>query len=155
RLVGALEIPASALTAPLPAGSEIELMLELDRGGQLRARARIARLDQVFDQVAMLVTPQLSLAAMDETLAELRTRAADLSRSAFHARAGKAAARLSAALPRLDEIARNIATARGGDLDAGEQARRELSDFDSLLAEVEADQAWPELGQKIEDNYAM
>jgi molecular chaperone DnaK len=130
-------------------------MLELDRGGQLRARARIASIDQVFDQVALLVTPQVSLEAMDEALVKLRTRAADLLRSAFHDRSGKTAARLSAAMPRLDDAQRNITAARGGDLDAGEQARRELSDFDALLAEVEADQAWPELGQKIENEFAM
>ena len=60
------------------------------------------------------------------------------------------AARLSTALPRLDDMQRNIAAAHGGDLDAAEQARRELSDFDALLAEVEADQAWPELsGSRI------
>src|ERR1700716_2070220 len=81
--------------------------------------------------------------------------AADLSRSAFHGRSGKAAARLSAALPRLEDAQRNIAAARGGDLGAGEQARRELSDFDALLAEVEADQAWPELGQEIEESFAI
>jgi molecular chaperone DnaK len=154
RLVGTLEIPASALTAALPAGSEVEVMLELDRGGQLRARARIASIDQVFDQVALLVTPHVSLATMDDALAKLRVRAADLSRSAFHGRSGKAAAQLSAALPRLEDAQRNIAAARGGDLDASEQARRELSDFDALLAEVEADQAWPELGQKIEESFA-
>ena len=155
RLVGALEIPNSALTAPLPGGSEVELMLELDRGGQLRARARIPSIDQVFDQVALLVTPQVSLNAMDDALAKLRARAADLSRSAFHERAGRLAARLSAALPQLEEMQRNIAAARGGDFDAAEQARRGLSDFDALLAEVEADQAWPELGQKIETRYAL
>jgi molecular chaperone DnaK len=155
RLVGTLEIPASALTAALPAGADVEVMLELDRGGQLRARARIASIDQVFDQVALLVTPQVPLAAMDDALAKLRVRAADLSRSAFHGRSGKAAARLSAALPRLEDAQRNIAAARGGDLDAGEQARRELSDFDALLAEVEADQAWPELGQEIEESFAI
>ena len=68
RLVGTLEIPASALTAALPAGADVEVMLELDRGGQLRARARIASIDQVFDQVALLVTPQVPLAAMDDAL---------------------------------------------------------------------------------------
>jgi len=155
RLVGTLEIPNSALSAPLPGGSEVELMLELDRGGQLQARARIPSIDQVFDQVALLITPQVSLGAMNDALAKLRTRAADLLRSAFHDRSGKTAARLSAAMPRLDDAERNITAARGGDPDAGEQARRELSDFDALLAEVEADQAWPELGQKIENEFAM
>jgi molecular chaperone DnaK len=153
RLVGTLEIPSSALAAALPAGSEVEVMLELDRGGELRARARIASLEQVFDQVALLVTPLVSLEAMDDALAKLRARAAGLSRSAFHDRSGKMAARLSAALPRLEEVQQNIAAARGGDFDAAERARRELADFDALLAEIEADQAWPELGQKVEDTF--
>jgi molecular chaperone DnaK len=154
RLVGTLEIPSVTLDKPVPVGTEVELTIELDRGGQLRAQARIAGIDRIFDQVALLVTPQVSLAALNDALAKLRARAAELSRAAFHDRSGKTAARLSAAMPRLDDVARNIAAARGGDLDAGEQARRELADFDALLAEVEAEQAWPELGQKIESEFA-
>jgi len=155
RLVGTLEIPSTALTAPLPVGSEVELMLELDRGGQLRAQARIAGIDQIFDRVALLMTPQVSLETLADAQVKLRTRAADLSRAAFLDHSGKTAARLSAAMPRLDEVERNIVAARGGDLDAGEQARRALTDFDALLAEIEAEQAWPELGRKIEETFAM
>jgi len=154
RLVGTLEIPGAAIATVLPIGSEVEVMLELDRGGQLRAQARIPSINQVFDHVALLVTPNVSLDAMSEALAKLRARAVSLSRSAFHDRSSKIAARLSAALPRLDEVQRNITAARGGDLDAREQTRRELSDFDALLAEVEADQAWPELASKIEERFA-
>jgi len=155
RLVGTLEIPSTALNAPLPVGSEVELMLELDRGGQLRAQARVPGIDQIFDRVALLMTPQVSLEALADALAKLRTRAADLSRAAFQDRSGKTAARLSAAIPRLDEAEQNIKAAHGGDLDACEQARRSLSDFDALLAEIEAEQAWPELGRRIEEGFAM
>jgi molecular chaperone DnaK len=155
RLVGTLEIPSTELSAPLPVGSEVELMLELDRGGQLRAQARIANIDRIFDQVALLMTPQVSIETLADALVKLRTRAADLSRAAFLDHSGKTAARLSAAMPRLDEAEQNIKAARGGDLDAGEQARRILSDFDALLAEIEAEQAWPELGRKIEESFAM
>ncbi len=155
RLVGTLEIPSTALTAPLPVGSEVELTLELDRGGQLRAQARVSGIDQIFDQVAVLMTPQVSLETLADALTKLRTRAADLSRAAFLDRSGKNASRLSAAIPSLDEAERNIMAARGGDLDAGEQARRALSDFDALLAEIEAEQAWPELGRKIEERFAI
>jgi molecular chaperone DnaK len=151
RLVGTLEIPNSAISTALPVGTEIELTIELDRGGQLQAQALIVSTNQLFSHVALLVTPQVSVEAMSEALAKLRMRAASLSRSAFHDRSSRTAARLSAALPRLDDVQRNIAAAHGGDLDAAEQARRELSDFDALLAEVEADQAWPELGKRIED----
>src|SRR5215467_8094352 len=155
RLVGTLEIPSTALDAPLPANSEVELMLELDRGGQLRAQARIPGIDRIFDRVALLMTPQVSLETLADALHKLRTRAADLSRAAFQDRSGKTAARLSSAVPRLDEAEQNIKAAHGGDLDACEQARRALSDFDALLAEIEAEQAWPELGRKVEERFAI
>lgn len=155
RLVGTLEIPASALHEALPAGTEIELTLELDRAGQLRAAARIVGLEQVFDQVALLVTPQLSVEAMVEAMDKLRARAEMLSRLAFQSHASQNAFRLSQLLPRLQDLERSIAAARGGDLDAGEQVRRELSEFDAMLAEVEAERAWPELEAKLENSYAV
>jgi molecular chaperone DnaK len=155
RLVGSLEIASSALTKPLPAGTEVELLLELDRGGQLKAQARIAAIDQLFDEVAFLVTPQISLEAMDDALTKLRARASSLLRSAFHDRSSKTAMQLSAAMPRLDDAQQLIRAARGGDQDAAERARRDLSDFDALLAEIEAEQAWPQLAQEVEDGFAQ
>src|SRR5262245_9942371 len=154
RLVGTLEIASSALKAPLPVGYEVELVLELDRGGQLRARARVASTDQIFDHVALLVTPLVSIEALADALTKLRSRAADLSRAAFQDRSGQTAARLSGAMTQLDDVERNIMAARGGDLDAGEQARRQISDFDAVLAGVEAEQAWPELKEKIDNEFA-
>ena len=154
RLVGTLEIPASGLGGPLPANSEVEVMLELDRGGQLRARAQITRTGQAFDEVAFLVTPRMSADAMGVALEKLRTRAVSLSRAAFRDRAGPTAARLSALLPRLDEVQRAIEAATGGDLDAAERARRELADCDAQLAEIEADEAWPDLSSSVETRFA-
>ena len=46
-----------------------------------------------------------------------------------------------------------MAAFRGGDLDAGEQARRGILEFDAMLAEVEAEKAWPELQKRMEDRY--
>ncbi|HLT37902.1 MAG TPA: Hsp70 family protein, partial [Enhygromyxa sp.] len=57
RLVGTLEIPSREIKASLPAGSEVELTLELDRGGRLSARALVPSLDQVFEEVAHLLVP--------------------------------------------------------------------------------------------------
>jgi molecular chaperone DnaK len=150
RLVGTLEIPSSALKARLPAGSEVELTLELDRGGQLRATARISGVEGLFDRVALLVTPKLSLEAMSGLHAELVRRAGELSRAAFQRGASKSAGRLSQAMTTLEDAAQSLGAARGGDLDAGEQARRGLTEVDALLAEVEAAQAWPELEARIE-----
>lgn len=151
RLVGSLEIPNSALERPLPIGSEVEVLLELDRGGQLRARARITGLERSFDEVALLVTPQLSLDELDAALERLQQRADELARNAFIERSSHDIAQLSAARSRLEEVRRNIDALRGGDLDAGEQARRGLAEFDAALAEIEAGKAWPEMAQRLEE----
>ncbi len=154
RLVGSLEIPSASLAAALPAGSEIELALELDRGGRLRASARVIDTDQVFDEVALLVTQQMSFAELEHAISRLEARANELSRNAFLANSAGNVAKLSSARAQLEQIRRNAAAFRGGDLDAGEQARRAILEFDALLAEVEAEKAWPELRTRMEDQYA-
>lgn len=155
RLVGTLEIPATALQQPLSVGTEVEVLLELDRGGQLQARARIAGVEQLFSEVALLVTPQISLEEIDKALDKLQSRADSLSRNAFLNRASGDAGRLSTALNGLADVRRNIVALRGGDLDAGEQARRGMMEFDAILAELEAAKAWPELAERLEESYAI
>jgi molecular chaperone DnaK len=154
RLVGSLEIPGAKLTAALRAGSEIELTLELDRGGQLRASARVINTDQVFDQVALLVTQKMSFAELEQAVTRLEARANDLSRNAFLSNSAGNVARISSARIQLEQIRRNVAAFHGGDLDAGEQARRAILEFDAMLAEAEAEKAWPELQGRMEERYA-
>jgi molecular chaperone DnaK len=151
RLVGSLEIQSGKLTAALPAGSEIELALELDRGGQLRASARVISTNQVFDQIALLVTQQMSLAELEQAIGRLEARTNELSRNAFLSNSAGSVVRLSAARTQLEDIRRNVAAFRGGDLDAGEQARRGIVEFDALLADVEAEKAWPELEARMDE----
>lgn len=154
RLVGSLEIPGAKLAAALPAGSEIELTLELDRGGELRASARVISTEQVFDQVALLVTQKMSLAELEQALARLEARSNEMSRNAFLANSAGNVASLSCARMQLEQIRRNVAASRGGDLDAGEQARRGILEFDAMLADMEAEKAWPELQARMEERHA-
>lgn len=151
RLVGTLEIPSDALKSKLVAGTDVDVTLELDRGGQLKATARIAGIDRIFDQVAMLVTPSLTPEAMETLYADLRGRAEQFSRRAFLAGSPQLVARVTEAMPLLDEVDRNLGALRGGDLDAGEQARRALTEIDAVLAGVEAEVAMPELAAEIEE----
>lgn len=153
RLVGSLEIQGARLAAALPAGSEIELALELDRGGQLRASARVISTNQVFDEVALLVTQKMSFAELEQAMSRLEARANEQSRNAFLSNSASNVARLSSARTQLEQIRRNVAAFRGGDLDAGEQARRGILEFDAMLADMEAEKAWPELQERMEDRY--
>ncbi|MDE2421115.1 MAG: Hsp70 family protein [Gammaproteobacteria bacterium] len=153
RLVGTLEIPSAALHASLPVASEIELTLELDRGGQLGASARIVKTNQVFDQVALLVTPQISLGEIDTALTKLQSRVDGILRTSFLNRSSADVARISELRQRLEDVRRNAIAFHGGDLDAGEQARRGITDFDGALADLEADKAWPELMQRLDQRF--
>jgi molecular chaperone DnaK len=153
RLVGTLEIAAEQVRAAVPAGSAVEVTLELDRGGRLVASARIAAIDQNFQHVAHLVAPDLAIDTMRETLTDLTQRGAELRAEAFRSGVPKTV-RLLQDLDSLQSDARRaIDLAAGGDPDASERARRLLLDLDGLLSEAEQLHSWPKL--EAEANYQL
>ncbi|MEM9553584.1 MAG: Hsp70 family protein [Acidobacteriota bacterium] len=145
RLVGSLQIDAGALAQTLPAGSEIDVTLELDRGGHLSASARVQRTDQVFEQVAHLLVPRAdtetltrSATALNQRLLELHT----LLGSAVETAVSTALATLDS---RLIDAQLAIEAAQGGDDDAGQRAARLLLEIDAEIDTLEELGAWPEL----------
>jgi molecular chaperone DnaK len=148
RLVGTLEIPSSDVLASLPAGSPIEITLELDRGGRLSATANVPSLKQVFDKVAHLVAPNVPVE-------ELATGVEALEKRTWAAR-GKASSmpkvipELSALDGTLCELGRDVEMARGGDPDSAEKVRRVLLEVDASLGEIETKLAWPSLEASVD-----
>ncbi|WP_437966457.1 Hsp70 family protein [Sorangium sp. So ce260] len=145
RVVGTLEIDGSGLTQALPAGSAIELTLELDRGGHLSARALIPSQGLVFERVAHLLVPEAAPEVLDASLAAMRERLASVRESALRRNAPHALGKVTYVECALVEVERDAAAARGGDADAGQKARRALLELDVLLEQAEADKRWPEL----------
>ncbi|MGK4001645.1 Hsp70 family protein [Sorangium sp. So ce1036] len=145
RAVGALEIDGSGLTATLPAGSPIELTLELDRGGHLSARALIPAQGLVFERVAHLLVPEAAPEVLDASLAAMRERLAAVREGALRGDAPRALGKVTYVECALAEVERDVAAARGGDADAGQKARRAMLELDALLEQAEADERWPEL----------
>ncbi|MEQ1508043.1 MAG: Hsp70 family protein, partial [Myxococcota bacterium] len=146
RLVGKLVIPGSHLGEPLPAGSEIEVTLEVDRGGKLSARALVTRLDRWFEEVAHLRIPDADPALMESQLRVLRARLADArGRSDLDPKVTDRLLDVDWALQDVDQA---LLSARAGDEDAGQKARRLLIDAESVLSEVEDAAAWPEIDQR-------
>jgi molecular chaperone DnaK len=143
RLVGSITIPGDQVKAALPAGATVEITLELDRGGQLSARATVPFLEQTFEHVAVLLVPRLSIEAMVESLGALQARANAAQADAFRRGDPDGIVKLGEAARLLAEAERDLAAARGGDADAGEKARRAVLEVDATLAELEAAQAWP------------
>jgi len=145
RLVGALEIPGSGISATLPVGSQVELTLELDRGGHLSARAFVPALKQVFEHVAHLLVPDAAPEVLTRSMAELRARMSVLRAEAQRRNAIHMIGKLTFVDCAISEAERDVEAAKGGDLDAGQKARRSLIDAEGILDECDAEKRWPEL----------
>jgi molecular chaperone DnaK len=148
RLVGLLEIDGANIEASLPAGSAIEVTLELDRGGQLSARALVPVLDQVFEGVAHLLVPDADPEALEANVEEIKKRIDELRVLVFRSGATNMLGTLAAIENDLESAHRNLVAARGGDQDAAQRTRRSLLDIDARLEEMESSRRWPELEAK-------
>lgn len=152
RLVGRIEIKPDALKEPLVAGSPVDIVLELDRGGKLTATAEIPSISLSVPGSLHLVSPDSSLDELEAQLERLRKKTETLYISKFID--DELRAELVAVDGRLDEAGREAEAARGADPDGIEKLRRLLVDIDELLAEVEAKKAWPELEQRAMNRIA-
>lgn len=141
RLVGRIEISAGDLRDILPAGADVEVTVEVDRGGRLTATALVPRLGQVFEGVARLVVPDADPLA----LAEQRATLLDRARTARRTAGPSAADRLVDIDWWLADAEQALVDARGGDEDAAQRARRLLLDANAALEELEEASRWPEL----------
>jgi molecular chaperone DnaK len=152
RLIGALEIPARDVDQVLPASSPVEVTLELDRGGQLSARAFVPALKRVFESVAHLVVPEASVDALRASVAGLLERLAQLRAEARRRGATAIVDRVDTLLREQQEAENALDRALGGDEEAGQRARRLLLDLEGRVAELEAEGRWPELEARALDD---
>ena len=145
RLVGTLVIPGDRVSAAVPAGSAVEITLELDRGGRLAARALVPSLGQVFEDVAELLVPEATPEVLEASVAALRERLVAVRKAALGRGDRAVVEQFAGADKLLAEAQRDLAAARGGDADAAQKARRTLLELDAMVEEVEADARWPEV----------
>lgn len=145
RLVGTILVPSQILKTVLPAGSVVEVSLELDRGGRLTARALIPSLNQSFEQVAQLLVPHLSIEELGQSLEGLKKRVILAQNDTIRRGDINILTQLNEALQLISASEQDLKAAKGGDVDAGEKARRAAIEVDGMLSSIEAAVAWPAL----------
>ena len=143
RLIGMLQVRGAR--EDLPAGSRIEVTLQLDRSGQLHARADIPALGQTFEEIVHLLVPSATLETLAQELDAAHQRVEVVQRRAFEAGASQAVALMSGVAGLLFEAARSLPTARAGDADAAQKLHRLLLDAATALDDAEAVLEWPDL----------
>jgi molecular chaperone DnaK len=148
RLVGTLDIAGTDVRTALPAGTDVDVTVEVDRGGRLSARALVPSTGQVFEQVAHLLVPDAAPEVIESQLREMRTRLNAMKGSALAQQSGPAQQRVFDLEWRLSDAANDLVAAKGGDADAAQRSRRALLDIDGALADLEVDARWPELEEE-------
>ncbi len=154
RLIGTLEIDGKELDVVLPANTAVEVTLELDKGGQLSARAFVPTLKRHFEKVAHLVVPEASLDTLRTSVVQLLDRLASLRQSAKSRGLMTLAERVDGLLREQQEAERALDLAAGGDEDAAQRARRMLLDLETKVQELESEGRWPELEDRALDDIA-
>jgi molecular chaperone DnaK len=154
RLVGSLEIRGTELSSSLPTGSPVEVTLEVDRSGVLRARAQITQLGQVFEGVAHLLVPEASPETLSAGLSSCTERLHALKGEAFRRGDAVAIKRLGASERELEGARADVQAALGGDADAAQKARRSLLEIDAMLDQAELDKSWPEMDERARQQVA-
>ena len=143
RLIGLLRV--RGVRDDLPAGSRIEVTLQLDRSGQLHARADIPALGQTFEEIVHLLVPTANLETVAREIEAAGRRADGVQRRAFEAGAPAAVTALSGVAGLLAEAERSLPEAETGDADALQKVHRLLLDANTALDDAEAVLEWPDL----------
>jgi molecular chaperone DnaK len=146
RLIGMLQLRGVA--RDLPAGSRIEVTLELDRSGQLATRADVPGTGQTFADVAFVLVPTATVETSERELAATNRRAADVQRRAFQLGVPPAVQAIADVSASLSEADRALPAARAGDADAAQKLHRLLMDVNNALDDAEAVLEWPDLDEE-------
>ncbi|HEY7375864.1 MAG TPA: Hsp70 family protein [Polyangia bacterium] len=143
RLIGMLQL--RGVSRDLPAGSRIEVTLELDRSGQLATRADVPGIGQTFEDVAFVLVPTATVETAERELAATSRRAADVQRRTFQLGVPAAVQAIGDLSALLAEADRALPAARGGAVDAAQKLHRLLMDANAALDGAEALLEWPDL----------
>ncbi len=150
RLIGTLQIRGGRLKRNLPAGSRVEVTLQLDRSGQLHARADLPETGESFEDVVHVLVPSASPEVLEQELASVEQRVNAARRRGFAQGSPALVRTMNGAADLLAEARAGLEAARGGDADAAARVHRLLLDLNGALDETEAALDWPALDSEAE-----
>ncbi len=146
EIVGSLEIPATNLKRDVPAGTELDVVIEVDESRRFLTKAYVPILDEEYEAtlIKTLVVPtpeelETLVQAEKKRLADLREKA----RKANEPRANELFARIDG--ERLEHEVDQALAASRNDQDSADKCASRLRDLQIALDGVEDALRWPEL----------
>jgi molecular chaperone DnaK len=152
RLIGTLQISAEAVKRDVPAGSEVEITIEIDTSRLLRTRAYVPVLDEEFEDVLKFNRTEASPQRLRTEAECERRRLQEVRRKADDICDAKA----FAVLARIDEehMEQDLEAAldaADADPDAADKAQNRLLDLKSAIDEADDALEWPLLVGQADD----
>lgn len=150
--IGSLEIPGDKLKRDVPAGSEIEVTIEIDQSRLIRTKAYIPILDEEFETVIKLEKKSADPKVLTQDFKKEQERMEAVRKKAEQARDPKA----QEALARIDsermqhDVEASLAAA-ATDREAQDKCDKSLRKLKSALDEVEDALEWPGLVTEAEE----
>ncbi len=151
RLIGSLQIRGGRLKKSLPAGSRVEVTLQLDRSGQLHARADLPEAGESFEDIVHVLVPTSSPEVLEKELEATQRRVAEVRRRGFSSGRPALVRTMKGAADLLAEARAGLEAARGGDADAAARVHRLLLDLNGALEQTETELDWPTLDSEASD----
>lgn len=152
RLIGFLEIPASKVKRTVPAGSEIEITIEIDRSRLIRTKSYIPILDEEFEEVINLEKQKADPDELDSDFENEKKRLEDIKQKVGGTGDEKAKEVLDQIENEqmLHEIENSLITAEE-DRDSADKCQNRLLDLKSALDNAEDALEWPTLLNEAEE----
>lgn len=152
RRVGDLVIDSNSLIHSLQVGSPIEITIEVDRGGNLTAIAKITDQNILIEGVANLIMSTQSTDVLLGQAQNLFNRASAILQSAFRERNESLISQITPTSNELQKMTSELATIED-DVDACQRISRNLIEIESEIEFIEMKDQLSELKQECEDRY--
>lgn len=138
RAIGSLSIPSNQLDDALPAGTPIQITLELDRGGNLAAIAHIPAINKLFNGVLHLLMPGADLKSLRKQAGVLRQRLTELQQQAFANTNSSRISRYTTWQNELERAEHDLTLLQGNNQEAGLRSGHTLTAIEEKLVREEA-----------------
>jgi len=136
RNVGNLVIQSSDLKYTMQAGTKIEITIEVDRGGDMKAQAYLADQGKVIEGVAKLTMSHASIEELNATVHALVTRLDANIQLAFRERDEKKVIKLEPLSAQLSKLQMQLSNS-GGDEDMLQRLSRNIMEIEAEVEQIE------------------
>jgi molecular chaperone DnaK len=152
REIGTLRITGTEISRTLPAGSDIEIVLDVDRDFATKVVAFIPILNQSFTLiVGDTLSPKLRIEDMQAEFNAEKERLSRLAQTQVNDATTSDSRNVSVVGEKVADLEEQLERANAKDPDAGEKARRSIEELKARIDQIEESQRWPATLRRVEE----